>query len=108
MPDGNGRTNAVAANNLQSVTSGAVANRIGPLNDNADTPSETIRQSIRASFNSAANYSLFYSGSQNAEEGGWYAFKHGNYGSGIFLSRGNIVAFYIDNEKFVQRYIISL
>ena len=69
-----------------------------------------MQQAIRNSFNSVGTsnwrYGEFRGTSEASEEGAWWGYRHSSFGSGIFISRGNVVAFYLDTGgTFTQRFI---
>ena len=98
---------------MHSVTSNAVAylgnvltNQLSGYNTTSTYPSVSIQSEIRTQFNNTAQYNEFKGKSMASEEGAWWGYRHSNYGSGIFISRGDVVAFYLDTYgTFESKYI---
>lgn len=61
---------------------------------------DPIKAEIRNQFNNTAQYASFNGSTSSSYEGSWWGFKHSDYGSGIFISRGQFVAFYLDVNSF--------
>ena len=103
----------VTSGNMHSVTSNAVAylgnvlsNQLSVYNTTSSYPSESVQNVIKTQFNNTAQYAEFKGSSMTGEEGAWWGFRHSDYGSGIFISKGAVVAFYLDTYGiFKSKYI---
>ena len=61
---------------------------------------DPIKNEIRSQFNNTAQYTTFRGDTMMSNEGSWWGYRHSNYGCGIFISRGQFVAFYLDSDSF--------
>lgn len=61
---------------------------------------DPIKTEIRNQFNNTAQYTTFRGDTMMSNEGSWWGYRHSNYGCGIFISRGQFVAFYLDADSF--------
>lgn len=69
-------------------------------------PGSGIQGEIRTQFNNTAQYAEFKGSSMVGEEGAWWGYRHSNFGSGIFISRGDVMAFYLNTYgTFQSKYI---
>jgi len=61
---------------------------------------DPIKTEIRNQFNNTTQYTTFRGDTMISNEGSWWGYRHSNYGCGIFISRGQFVAFYLDADSF--------
>lgn len=104
----------VTSGNMHSVTSNAVAylgnvlsNQLSVYNTTSSYPSESVQNVIKTQFNNTAQYAEFKGSSMTGEEGAWWGFRHSDYGCGIFISKGAVVAFYLDTYGIFESKYIS-
>ena len=81
----------VASNNMHSVTSNAVAQRLGNYNFNGEQPTSFIQAEILSTFNNTSNYTPFSGYSVLAEEGYYIGFKHSTEGECLFFTRNRVM-----------------
>lgn len=99
---------SVTANNMQSVTSNAVANRLGYFNVDAGYfITDAMKTIIRNSFNNASQYSPFTGYTSTGYEGYWIGFRNATTGVGYFMTRNLLIGFYLDADSFRQKYILT-
>ena len=87
----------VASGNMQSVTSNAVAQRLGNYNLDGIQPTSSIQAEILSIFNNTSNYTPFSGHTSLAEEGYYIGFKHKTEGEFLFLSRKKVMFCTIEN-----------
>lgn len=61
---------------------------------------DPIKTEIRNQFNNTTQFTTFRGETKSSSEGTWWGYRHRNYGCGIFISRGQFVAFYLDSDSF--------
>ena len=92
---------------MKAVTSNAVNARIGYYNTPNNYPSSDIKQEIRNQFNSTTEYNYFFGKTNMSEEGAWWGFRQANTGTGLFITRGYVIEFYLDTDTFRSKVIMA-
>lgn len=87
----------VASNNMQSVTSNAVAQRLGNYNSDGRYPSSSIQADILSIFNNTSIFTPFSGCTGVAEEGYYIGFKHITEGEFLFFSKKKVIFGTIEN-----------
>ena len=87
----------VASNNMQSVTSNAVAQCLGVYNLDGVQPTSSVREIILSTFNNTSNYKPFSGYTELAEEGYYIGFKHNTEGEFLFFTKNRVMFCTIDN-----------
>lgn len=87
----------VASNNMQSVTSNAVAQRLSHYNTDGNYPTSPIQEDILSAFNNTSNFTPFSGNTALAEEGYYIGFKHITEGEFLFFSKKKILFCTIEN-----------
>lgn len=82
---------------MQSVTSNAVAQRLGNYNTDGSYPSSLIQADILSIFNNTSNFTPFSGYTGSAEEGYYIGFKHITEGEFLFFSKKKIIFGTIEN-----------
>ena len=93
----------VALNNMQSVTSNAVAQRLGYYNSDGERPTSPIQAEILSTFNKTSLYTPFSGHTQSAEEGYYIGFKHNTEGEFLFFTRHSVMFCIIENGVIRSR-----
>ena len=76
---------------MQSVTSNAVAQRLGHYNLDGERPTSPIQAEILSTFNKTSVYTPFSGHTQTSEEGYYIGFKHATEGEFLFFTRNRIM-----------------
>ena len=87
---------AVALNNMQSV-SNAIAQRLGRYNLDGEQPTSSIQAEILSTFNETFHYTPFSGHTQLAEEGYYIGFKHETEGEFLFFTKNRVMFCTIEN-----------
>ena len=87
----------VASNNMQSVTSNAVAQRLGDYNLDALYPTSPVQEDILSIFNNTSKFTPFSGYTALAEEGYYIGFKHNTEGEFLFFTKNRVMFCTIDN-----------
>ena len=82
---------------MHSVTSNAVAQRLGYYNFNGEQPTSPIQAEILSTFNNTSNYTPFSGYIYLAEEGYYIGFKHSTEGECLFFTRNRVIFCIIAN-----------
>lgn len=82
---------------MQSVTSNAVAQRLGNYNLDGNQPSSPIQEEILSKFNNTSIFTPFSGHTQTSEEGYYIGFKHTTEGEFLFFSRKKVMFCTIEN-----------
>lgn len=62
-----------------------ITSRLNNYNQTSYTPSASVLSVIDSSFRNAGDYRIFSGNTSNAEEAGWYGFKHNNSKGGLCI-----------------------
>ena len=93
---------------MNSVTSGAVAQRIDVYNTEAQNIlTSELQDIVRNTFNNTSTYTPFSGYTMSYNEGYYLGFRNRNTGVGIFYTRNWLIGFYLDADSFRCKYIIQ-
>ena len=87
----------VALNNMHSVTSNAVAQRVGNYNLDGTVPTSSVQEEILLTFNNTSIFTPFSGHTSLAEEGYYIGFKHKTEGEFLFFTRNKVMFCTIKN-----------
>ena len=88
---------------MQSVTSNAVAQRLGYYNSDGERPSSSVQEIILSTFNKTSLYTSFSGYTEAAEEGYYIGFKHKTEGEFLFFTRHSVMFCIIENGVISSR-----
>ena len=82
---------------MHSVTSNAVAQRVGNYNLDGTQPTSSVQGEILSTFNNTSIFTPFSGHTQLSEEGYYIGFKHDTEGEFLFFSRKKVMFCTIEN-----------
>ena len=96
----------VALNNMHSVTSNAVAQRLGKYNLDGRFPSSYMKEVILDTFNATSDFTPFSGYTSSAEEGYYIGFKHKTEGECLFITKQTVMFCIIENKVICSSKIL--